>query len=160
MSSPERCVAVLNAGSSSIKFAVYGVAGDEPLLFRGKVEEIGVAPRLEVQDAEGRPAPARTWPPDGFDHAAATREVLATALELLGGRPVAAVAHRVVHGGTRYSAPVRLDAGVIAQLAELAPLAPLHQPHNLAPIRAIAEAAPQIPQVACFDTAFHRNQPD
>jgi acetate kinase len=161
MASPERCVAVLNAGSSSLKFAVYGAAADAPLMFKGKVEEIGTAPRLQVEDAQGRPAaPAKAWPGDGVDHAAATREVLATALSLIGGRTVAAVAHRVVHGGTKYAAPVLLDAGVIAELAELAPLAPLHQPHNLAPIRAIAEAAPQIPQVACFDTAFHRAQPE
>ena len=154
-------MAVLNAGSSSLKFAVYGAAAGEPLLFKGKVEEIGTAPRLQVEGAEGRSgAPTRAWPPGGVDHAAATREVLATALGLIGGRKVAAVAHRVVHGGTKYAAPVLLDAGVIAELAALSPLAPLHQPHNLAPIRAIAEAAPQIPQVACFDTAFHRSQPE
>jgi acetate kinase len=161
MSSPEHCVAVLNAGSSSLKFAVYGAAADAPLLFKGKVEEVGTAPRLSVEDAQGRPAaPARPWPAGAIDHAAATHEVLATALGLIAGRKVAAVAHRVVHGGMKYSAPVLLDAGVIAELAELAPLAPLHQPHNLAPIRAIAEAAPKIPQVACFDTAFHRSQPE
>jgi len=126
MSSPERCLAVLNAGSSSIKFALYGVSADEPLLFKGKVEEIGVAPRLTAEDAEGKGVAARNWPAEGFDHGAATREVLTTARELIGGLPVAAVAHRVVHGGTKYSAPVRVDASVIAELAELSPLAPLH----------------------------------
>jgi acetate kinase len=77
----------------------------------------------------------------------------------MAGTPVAAVGHRVVHGGTKYAAPVRVDPGVIAELRALVPLAPLHQPHNLAPIEAIAEGAPSIPQVACFDTAFHRAQP-
>ncbi|MFD1692440.1 hypothetical protein ACFSHR_15690 [Azotobacter chroococcum] len=71
-----------------------------------------------------------------------------------------AVGHRVVHGGQEYSLPVRVDAGVLAKLEKLVPLAPLHQPHNLAPIRAVAERAPQLPQVACFDTAFHRRQPE
>ena len=85
--------------------------------------------------------------------------LLETSRELLRGEPVAAVGHRVVHGGTEYAAPIRVDAEVMAALSKLAPLAPLHQPHNLAPIKAIAEAAPHMPQVACFDTAFHRNQP-
>jgi acetate kinase len=101
----------------------------------------------------------RNWPAEGFDHRAATQEIIRTARELLEGRAVAAVGHRVVHGGVRYASPIRIDAEVIAALMELAPLAPLHQPHNLAPIKAIAEAAPDIVQVACFDTAFHRGQP-
>ncbi|HEY1878347.1 MAG TPA: acetate/propionate family kinase, partial [Caulobacteraceae bacterium] len=79
--------------------------------------------------------------------------------DLVRGTPVSGVGHRVVHGGAKYAAPVRVDSQVLASLAELAPLAPLHQPHNLAPIKAIAEAAPHIPQVACFDTAFHHGQP-
>lgn len=89
----------------------------------------------------------------------ATREILKTGAELIRGTPVVAVGHRVVHGGTKYAAPVRVDPELIASLTTLVPLAPLHQPHNLAPIQAIAEAAPHIPQVACFDTAFHRGQP-
>jgi acetate kinase len=78
---------------------------------------------------------------------------------LLGAERVVAVGHRVVHGGTDYSVPIRVNAGVLASLARLEPLAPLHQPHNLVPIRAIADAVPDMPQVACFDTAFHRDQP-
>jgi len=153
----DRCIAVLNAGSSSIKFALYSV--DETLRFKGQVEKIGVAPRLYVTDAVGKAVAEKTWPSEGFDHRAATRELLQSAIELLQGAEVAAVGHRVVHGGPNYSAPIRIDESVLASLAKLAPLAPLHQPHNLAPIRAIAEAAPHIPQVACFDTAFHRSQP-
>ena len=150
------CIAVINAGSSSIKFALYG---GEALLFRGQVEQIGIAPRLKVVDGKAAIVDQKQWAPAGFDHHTATSEIIDTARALLGGRPVTAVGHRVVHGGMKYSAPVRIDAGVIADLAALVPLAPLHQPHNLAPIQAIAEAAPQLPQVACFDTAFHRSQP-
>jgi acetate kinase len=153
------CLAVLNAGSSSLKFAVYDAAPDEPLRFRGKLEGIGVSPRLQIEDDQGRLLKEKTWPAAGLDHAAAAREVLSTSLELIDGRTVAGVGHRVVHGGVTFAQPARVDAGVLAALRALEPLAPLHQPHNLAAIQAIAEAAPQVPQVACFDTAFHRGQP-
>lgn len=151
-------IVVLNAGSSSIKFAVYDAAGEHSLLFRGQVEGIGLAPHLKVHDAHGEILSERSWPAAEFNHWAATREILKTGTELLRGAPVIGVGHRVVHGGTRYAAPVRVDDTVLDALADLVPLAPLHQPHNLAPIRTIAEHAPHIPQVACFDTAFHRDQ--
>jgi acetate kinase len=150
-------VAVINAGSSSIKFAIYGPAPKEALMFQGEIENIGLVPHLAVHDAAGKRVADRTWP-DGLDHDGATREILGTATGLLQGQRIAAVGHRVVHGGMKYSAPVRIDAAVLAALAEFIPLAPLHQPHNLAPIRALAEHAPDLPQVACFDTAFHRGQ--
>jgi acetate kinase len=153
------CLAVLNAGSSSLKFAVYGVAPNEPLMFKGQVDGIGVSPRLVLRDARGEPLEERSWPAEGFDHAAATHEVLNTAIQRIDGRPVLGVGHRVVHGGRTYARPARIDASVIAALRELESLAPLHQPHNLAPIQAIADGAPHIAQVACFDTAFHRGQP-
>lgn len=152
------CIAVLNAGSSSIKFALYDDGPDEAVLFRGQIEQIGVEPRLRVSNASGERVAEQNWPNEGFDHAAATREIIGKARELLAGRPVTAVGHRVVHGGMQYAEPIRINAEVIASLDELVPLAPLHQPHNLAPIKAIAEHIPQMPQVACFDTAFHRNQ--
>jgi acetate kinase len=154
-----RCIAVLNAGSSSIKFALYDAGNIETSRYRGQIEQIGVAPHLHVVDADGARVADQNWPAEGFDHQVATNVLLETCRELLRGEPVKAVGHRVVHGGTDYAAPIRVDADVIAALSRLAPLAPLHQPHNLAPIKAIAEAAPHIPQVACFDTAFHRNQP-
>jgi acetate kinase len=88
----------------------------------------------------------------------ATREILNLAISLLKGHTITGIGHRVVHGGTHFTAPVRVDTAVMSELAKLIPLAPLHQPHNLAPMRAIAEAAPHLPQVACFDTAFHRSQ--
>jgi acetate kinase len=154
-----RCLAVLNAGSSSIKFALYAAPAPDALLFKGKVEQIGGAARMEVSDAAGHPVLEKAWPSEGFDHRAATHEVLEAALRLLDGRSVAGVGHRVVHGGVTYAAPVLVDSKVLSALIALAPLAPLHQPHNLAPIAAIADAAPHMPQVACFDTAFHRDQP-
>ena len=151
------CIAVINAGSSSIKFALYA-AHDEALLFRGQIESIGISPRLKARDAAGTTVAEQSWPPAGFDHGAGTQEIVRVANELLNGSKVIAVGHRVVHGGIKYSAPLRIDLDAVRELEHLVPLAPLHQPHNLAPIRAIIEHAPQLPQVACFDTAFHRNQ--
>ena len=154
------CVAVINAGSSSIKFAIYAAGAFRPPSYRGQIEGIGSEPRLTVSNAEDDLVVEEEWPSAGFDHRAATEKLLETATRLLDGTPVAAVGHRVVHGGIDFAAPVRIDGKVMAALEALSPLAPLHQPHNLAPIAAIANAAPHIPQVACFDTAFHRVQPD
>ena len=151
------CLAVLNAGSSSIKFALYA-ASDQSLLFRGQIESIGLEPRLKVRNAAGGTVAEQRWPPEDFDHRTATQQIVRVANDLLNGSKVVAVGHRVVHGGIRYSAPVRIDSDAIDELEGLVPLAPLHQPHNLAPIRAIIEHAPKLPQVACFDTAFHRSQ--
>ena len=151
------CIAVLNAGSSSIKFAIHGLE-DGPVQFRGQVEAIGVAPALKVHDAAGKTVAEQTWPADGLNHEAATLELVQVIVGLLGREKIAAVGHRVVHGGMHFAAPVRVDDAVLAELDTLVPLAPLHQPHNLAPIRAIAAHAPHLPQVACFDTAFHRTQ--
>ena len=151
------CIAVLNAGSSSIKFAIHGLE-DGPVQFRGQVEAIGVAPALKVHDAAGKIVAEQTWPADGLNHEAATLELVQVIVGLLGREKIAAVGHRVVHGGMHFAAPVRVDDAVLAELDTLVPLAPLHQPHNLAPIRTIAAHAPHLPQVACFDTAFHRTQ--
>jgi len=152
-------IAVLNAGSSSIKFALYETGLDGPLLFRGQVERLGAEPHLRVKDAAGAVVAERNWRAGELDHDSATEAILHVGQELLHGRPVVAFGHRVVHGGTAFAAPVRIDAGIVARLEKLIPLAPLHQPHNLAPIRAIVKAAPHLPQIACFDTAFHRSQP-
>ena len=153
------CIAVLNAGSSSIKFALYEAGSDGALLFHGQVENIGLAAHLAATDASGATVAERRWDKGELDHQRATAEILKLGRELLAGRPVLAFGHRVVHGGTEFAAPVRVDASVMAALEKLVPLAPLHQPHNLAPIAFIASAAPSIPQIACFDTAFHRSQP-
>lgn len=153
------CLAVLNAGSSSLKFAVYDAGPGEVVLLKGQLDGIGVSPRLVLKDGRGEVLEEQSWPVEGFDHAAATHEVLNAAIQRKGDRTVLGVGHRVVHGGRTYARPVRIDGSVIAALRALEPLAPLHQPHNLAPIEAIAEGAPHIAQVACFDTAFHRGQP-
>ena len=153
-------LAVINAGSSSIKFALYEDNGEFPIIFRGQVEKLGLAPRLIVNDSEDRPLTEQSWGAAEIDHASATTAILETAVRLLDGRKVWAVGHRVVHGGTKFASPILVDPDVISELRSLCPLAPLHQPHNLAAIDAIAEAAPHIPQVACFDTAFHRAQPE
>ena len=153
-------IAVLNAGSSSLKFSVFGVGGTLALNVRGQVEGIGTAPRFVAKDPTGAVVAEQRWDAsDAIDHAGAVEHLFSfLATDLKRGR-LLAVGHRVVHGGTRYGAPVRVDADVIAALADLVPLAPLHQPHNLAPIRAIAARMPAMPQVACFDTAFHHDQP-
>ena len=151
-------IAVINAGSSSIKFALYEATSEETRLFRGQIDGIGVAPHLTITDSKGGVVEDRAFPSEGFDHDAATREILTAGAALTRGASVVGFGHRVVHGGLRYDSPVRVTQGVLDDLAKLSPLAPLHQPHNLAPIRTIMRVAPQIPQVACFDTAFHRSQ--
>lgn len=151
-------IAVINAGSSSIKFALFEEGTSERLLFRGQVENIGSKPRLWVDNANSDRIAEEEWGASGLDHSAATMVILQTAIGLLGGQAVSAVGHRVVHGGMRFAGPAIVTKEVIAALKGLTQLAPLHQPHNLAPIEAIRTAAPHLPQVVCFDTAFHRTQ--
>lgn len=151
-------IVVLNAGSSSVKFGVHGAA--RGWLLRGRVERIGTAPRLVARDEAGRPVAERSWrDPRALDHAGAVDVIAALVGEQLPGLTLAAMGHRVVHGGRAFVAPVRVDAGILEQLERLVHLAPLHQPHNLAPIRRMLTAAPALPQVACFDTAFHASNP-
>jgi acetate kinase len=148
----------MNAGSSSIKFALFEEDGEQRLLFRGQIENIGVGPRLTVAGPTGDMLAEHEWGAKELDHKSATKVILQTIIGLLGGQPVAAVGHRVVHGGSEFAAPTIVTKEVIASLKKLCPLAPLHQPHNIAPIEAIQSAAPHIRQVACFDTAFHQTQ--
>ena len=152
-------VAVINAGSSSIKFAVFDCDAQQSLRFRGQVEKIGVAPKLSVEGPDGQTLAEKEWPAKSLDHRSATKVILQTTIALLGGEAVEAIGHRVVHGGTNFTEPVRVTKEVLKSLKALSPLAPLHQPHNLAAIESIAAEAPHIPQVACFDTAFHQTQP-
>jgi acetate kinase len=152
-------IAVINAGSSSLKFAVFQEASTPSLLLRGQIEGIGTTPGAKLSDAGGKLLVDESFEDKNFDHAAATQAMMRIGAQGLEGRDISAVGHRVVHGGAEYSAPLRLTDEVIEKLAALIPLAPLHQPHNLAPIRAIRESRPSLPQVACFDTAFHRSQP-
>ena len=153
-----RQIAVINAGSSSIKFAVFNEDGDQSLIFRGQVEKIGVAPHLEVEGPDGETLVENEWGAKELNHSSATKIILQTAIGLLGGEAIEVIGHRVVHGGTKFTEPTLVDKSVLPSLKTLIPLAPLHQPHNIAPIEAIMAEAPHIPQVACFDTAFHQTQ--
>ena len=154
------CIAVVNAGSSSVKFGVYDIGGHETPLLRGQVEQIGVSPALTATDADGAVVTNKVWDPQGFGHAEAMEAIIETMRSALPGSTVKGVGHRVVHGGTHFTKPTEISAGVVAELEKLAPLAPLHQPHNIAPIKALAGREPPIPQVACFDTSFHQSQPE
>ncbi len=152
------CIAVVNAGSSSVKFGIYDTEGDEPLLIKGQVEQIGVSPTLTASDEAGNELADKSWPAAGFGHAEAMHVVIDTLRDLLPGSKVVGVGHRVVHGGTEFASPVEITGEIIAKLEKLCPLAPLHQPHNLGPIKAISIRTPAIRQVACFDTGFHQTQ--
>jgi acetate kinase len=154
-------VLIVNAGSSSIKFSAYVVNAQEPaLLFKGQIENIGSAPHMAAKDARGVTIAEKRWPRDsGSDHEGVLGSLIDWMESHLGDQMPLAVGHRVVHGGTAFAAPTRIDDRVLGQLESLCPLAPLHQPHNIAAIRAIAALHPSLPQVACFDTAFHRDQP-
>jgi acetate kinase len=154
-------VAVLNAGSSSIKFSLFAAVGGElELLARGQSEGLFTSPRFIAKDANGRILAEKSWG-EGVQlgHDGGLDYLVAFLQSNFAEHQLAAVGHRVVHGGLEYSKPVRVDAGVLTALEKFIPLAPLHQPHNLAPIRAFIERAPSLPQIACFDTAFHRDQP-
>jgi acetate kinase len=151
---------VLNAGSSSLKFSAYPAGTGAPLA-RGQVAGIGTRPRFTLSDGRGEPVEEQGLEGGAaLEHEQALGLIVERCRAYLPGRRLAAVGHRVVHGGVRFSAPVRIDDDVLAELDRLVPLAPLHQPHNLAAVRAVARQAPDLPQVACFDTAFHRVQPE
>jgi acetate kinase len=153
-------IIVLNAGSSSLKFSLYALAGADLVLdVRGQIEGLLTAPRFVALDATGALIAERTWSAAMLDHAGATSFLLGFLERDLARHRVIAIGHRVVHGGMRYDRPVIVDDDVVRELEALVPLAPLHQPHNLAPIRAVASRESALPQVACFDTSFHRSQP-
>ncbi len=155
-------ILVINAGSSSIKFSLFAeLSAGLALVARGQVEGIYTAAHFVAQDAVGKPEGEKRWEPGAkLGHEGALAHIIDWLKATHGGdHRLAAVGHRVVHGGTDYAAPVRLDAAVVAKLEKLVPLAPLHQPHNLAPIRALLQRLPELPQVACFDTAAHRSNP-
>jgi acetate kinase len=155
-------ILVVNAGSSSLKFQVFEIASSRALeaKLRGKVEGIGTRPRLQIRAAKGGVLIDETYRENKVRD---LPEALALARDrltgLLAGRMPIALGHRVVHGGPSYSGPILIDDKVLSALERAIPFAPLHQPNNLAPIKALRERAPDLPQVACFDTAFHRNHP-
>ena len=154
-------IAVLNAGSSSIKYSLFLVRGKElePSL-RGQVEGLYTRPRFVAKNAAGELLEETNWA-EGVQlgHAGALDHLVPFVRAHLGGDTLAAIGHRVVHGGMDYTRPVRMDSAILQSLEQFVPLAPLHQPHNLAPIRVLLERMPQLPQVACYDTAFHHVQP-
>jgi acetate kinase len=150
-------IGVVNAGSSSLKFSIY--EGDTCLL-NGQVDGIGVRPAAKAKTGTGEALPT----PDLAMVPRTPGEALVALLPWLqgwlAGRKLAAIGHRVVHGGAKYAAPARVTPALVEELETLVPLAPLHQPHNLSPIRVAMERDPAMPQVACFDTAFHRTIPE
>jgi acetate kinase len=149
-------ILTLNAGSSSLKFALFAAGADAPMA-KGLVERIGPDGTLRLRDAHGADIPV--LPGDLASHAAAVGTVLSALSTAFPTAAIAAVGHRVVHGGPDHAAPLLLGDAALISLEALQPFAPLHQPHNLAGIRAAMLAFPGIPQIACFDTAFHRGQP-
>jgi len=152
-------VIVLNAGSSSLKFSVFprSTGGDLPVHERGQIEGIGTSPRFTVRDARGKSLIDEALAPSIRDGRAAIDTLAGWLRSKYAGSRIVGVGHRVVHGGSRFSGPTVVTREVLAQLKELTPLAPLHQPHNLAPIEAIFDRMPDTPQVAVFDTGFHRD---
>jgi acetate kinase len=151
-------ILVANAGSSSVKFQVFGIEQDGGLRrqIKGQMDGIGSRPRLRVTAADGAVLVDRTYESGTIpDVAVALATAGAWLRDELKIHPVA-IGHRVVHGGPDYDRPVRVDQNVLTRLERYVSLAPLHQPYNLAPIRSILARFPDIPQVACFDTAFHR----
>ena len=151
-------VLVLNAGSSSLKFSVYrasGAAAWQPDA-RGQIEGIGTSPRLSARDGAGVSLDDQALDAQIRDARSALLLLAGWLRARFEGARVIGVGHRVVHGGARHAAPAIVTPEVMAELRKLVPLAPLHQPHNLAAIEAVAERLPGVPQVACFDTSFHR----
>lgn len=149
---------VLNAGSSSLKFCVYRkteAAALQPEA-RGQIEGIGTSPHFVVKDANGAKLTDENLDASVRDAPGAIEVLAAWLRSKFSGAKLLGIGHRVVHGGPKFSRPTRVTREILAELATLTPLAPLHQPHNLAPIEAIFQRMPEVPQVACFDTSFHR----
>ena len=152
-----QAILTLNAGSSSLKFAVFGFNGESPIA-SGQADSIGGEGSIVLKSADGAHLPV-TSKVDVTTHHAALRSILSLLQISFSGLDIAAVGHRIVHGGVGFAAPILLDEFVLKQLSVLEPFAPLHQPHNLAGVRAAMVAFPHATQVGCFDTAFHRAHP-
>jgi acetate kinase len=152
---------VFNAGSSSLKFCVYRrpEAAHWQLESRGQIEGIGTSPRLTAKDEAGTKLADEKLNASVRDGRAALGVLAEWLAGRFGGSRVLGVGHRVVHGGAKYAGPCIVTPEILADLRTLVPLAPLHQPYNLAAIAAVSERLPDVRQVACFDTSFHRGQP-
>ncbi len=155
-------ILVLNAGSSSLKFSVFLAQGDalQPWL-KGQAEGLYTSPSFSAKDAGGSAVSEHRWKEgQSIGHQGAVSHLIDFLRSSKGDHRLMAVGHRVVHGGVEFSRPTRLTPEVVKALEKFVPLAPLHQPHNLGPIRFVLDEMPALPQVACFDTAFHRVQPE
>jgi len=155
-------ILVINAGSSSIKFSLFLEHHQQlTLSISGQIEGLYTSARFRSKDSQGALRGEKAWP-DGvkLGHDGALDYLVGYLGSELGVDRLIGIGHRVVHGGLAYMQPVRVDATVLSALETLIPLAPLHQPHNLAPIRRALEHIPDLPQIACFDTSFHRTQPE
>ncbi len=157
-----QAIVVFNAGSSSLKFSLFPATpapgAPDAAWLHGQIDGLGVHPHLQAHTPDGSVVLQRDWP-NSLGHDEALGFLLDAIQPFLQGHTLCAVGHRIVHGGTHFHAPVLLDDAVLAELDKLVPLAPLHQPHNLAPVRALQRVAPGLPQVGCFDTAFHTTCP-
>lgn len=155
-------ILVINAGSSSIKFSAFAAHdGRLELTMRGQAEGLYTKPRFVAKNPAGAVVAQKSWDEGtALGHAGGIEHIGGFVREHLASSRLLGVGHRVVHGGLDYTQPVRLDTSVVSSLEKYIPLAPLHQPHNLTPIRLLLERQPDLPQVACFDTSFHRSNPD
>ena len=153
---------VLNSGSSSLKFQVFAArgSGEPQRVFRGQFQGLGRNARFSAVDDKGEAIANSDFEGQKLGHEQALSYLASWLREHAQGFALAAVGHRVVHGGRFYSKPVNVEEDTLEALERLVPLAPLHQPHNLEPIRIIRRRFPELPQIACFDTAFHHGQPD
>ena len=150
----QQAILTLNAGSSSIKYALYGTEASRPVIAKGLIDRIGEAP--EHHDSAGD---IRLPSGQGLDHKAALTWLTDRLRDRFPDLDIIAAGHRVVHGGQSFTGPTKITPQALEVISSLSPLAPAHQPHNLAGIAAISAVWPNLPQVACFDTAFHRTQP-
>lgn len=158
-------ILVINAGSSSVKFSLFlrktgGHRDHKPIpISHGQVEGINASPHFQVKSAAGEILCERRWEEGCTTYEGLFDYLLEWVEGHLGDARLVATGHRVVHGGARHAKPEPITPELVAELEELIPLAPLHQPHNLEPIREITRLHPGLPQIACFDTAFHRTNP-
>jgi acetate kinase len=154
-------IVVLNAGSSSIKFSLFLQRGEDlELDVRGQIEGIYTSPHFSAKDRSGKAKAEKSWGETRLGHEGALEHIMQFLRGEMADDHLVGVGHRVVHGALEYTKPVRLNAEVLAALERYVPLAPLHQPHNLAAIRILLQRLPDLPQVACFDTSFHRSNPE
>ena len=152
-------ILALNAGSSSLKFALFHAAEGMEVALRGEIEDMATAPKLLARDAQGAVIAEQHWPSGAPEFADILEPLMRLVEAHQGSRRLAGVGHRVVNGGADHVTPARVTPDLLSALEALTPLDPLHMPHSLTPMRTIAAAHPDLPQVACYDTAFHHTMP-